>query len=322
MVARSRVAPLFWKKLVPQAAWSYPSVRHAMLASSISSEALVRQSTDGERKAADLQVLIHSTKAVQSLLSDKVPLDVVLLASATLGILDLFNGEWDTACTHVTYGAKLAKLARKNPSNEPFISFYCEAFASALPLILKNAQEEHKRPSPEKNGLVRLDEAVRSLKLANTSFDETLPRLLSYQGPERDRIITMIHNAKAETNWILPRWEELYREEAQRFSPPDDEVKVNIHRIESPFSAVMANLNEHLDHGGPFDSAKFEVTMERTMPFYTLAKAGPHLKMRQTAVQLMRIGEELRGERKILAPNSPIIERAVVGIPKDDDDGS
>lgn len=320
MIARSRVAPYFWKKLVPQAAWSYPSVRHAVLASSISSQALLRQASDGEQKAADLKVLVHSTKAVQSLLSDKVPLDVVLLTSAIMAILDLFKGEWDTACTHVTHGAKLARMARKDPHNEPFIAFYCEAFASALPQILKNAQEGQKRALIEKNGLVRLDEALRSLRLANLSFDETLLKLLHYQGPERNRIITMIQNAKAETDWVLPRWEALYREELQRTSPPDEDVKVNIHRIESPFSAVMANLNEHLDNGGPFDFQKFEVTMERTMPFYTCAKAGPHLKMRQIAVQLMRLGEELRGDRGALPSTSPIHETPVSRILEEDDE--
>lgn len=314
------MAPYFWKKLVPQAAWAYPSVRHAVLASSIASQALIRQASDGDKKASDLKVLMHSTKAVQSLLSDKVPLDVVLLTSAVMGILDLFNGDWDTACTHVTHGAKLAKLARKDPLNEPFISFYCEAFASALPQVLKNAQDGHSKPLAEKNGVVRLDEAVRSLKLANASFDATLVKLLSYQGPERDRIITMIHNAKAETNWILPRWEALYNEESQRTSPPNEENKVNIHRIESPFSAVMANLNDHLDNGGPFDFAKFEVGMERTMPFYTCAKAGPHLKMRQIAIQLMRIGDGLRGDRGVLPTNSPIFAGAVIGSAEDEDE--
>lgn len=312
------MAPYFWKKLLPQAAWTYPAVRHAMLATSISSHALLRESTDGERKMADIQVLTHSSKAVQSLLTEKVPLDVVLLTSAALGVLDLFNGNWDTACTHVTHGAKLAKLARQDSKNEPFISFYCEAFASALPLILKNAQGSGNRHLVEKNGLVRLSEGISSLKLANDSFNETLPKLQAYQGSDRDRIIIMIENAKAETDWILPRWEQLYLEEKQATSPLDNQEVVNIHRIESPFSAVMANLNEHLDHGGSFDSATFEVGMERTMPFYTCAKAGPHLKMRQIAVKLMRMGKELRGEQAILPSSSPIIARAIVGFPSKD----
>lgn len=319
MVARSRVAPYFWKKLIPQAAWTYPSVRHAVLAASISSQSLLRQATDGEQNAAELQVLRHSTKAVQSLLTEKVPLDVVLLTSATMGILDLYNGQWDTACTHVTHGAKLAKLARQDPKNEPFISFYCEAFASALPQILKNAQENKSKGPAEKNGLVRLDEAIRSLKLANVSFDETLPKLLNYPGQQRDRIITIIHNAKAEIDWILPRWEALYHEEQQTTSPPREDVRVNIHRIESPFSQVMANLNEHLDNGGPFDFTTFDVNMERTMPFYTCAKAGPHLRMRQIAVQLMRLGTELRGEREALPVNSPLVDRPVSVIAEEVD---
>lgn len=305
LVSRSRAAPIFWKKYVPQAAWTYPSVRHAMLASAISSEALVRQVTGSERQATDLQILTHTSKAVRSLLSENVPLDVVLLTSATLGILDLFNGQWGIACTHVTHGAKLAKQARQDRNSDPFIAFYCEAFASALPLILKNAQDGDKKPPVEKNAIVRLDEAVRSLKLANRSFDETLPKLTSYHDEDRDRITTVINYAKSETDWILTRWEALLHEETQRSSPPDDETKVNLHRIESPFSIVMEELNEHLDSGGPFDCAKFEVAMERTMPFYTLSKSGPNLKMRQIAVQLMRNGAGLRSDRPLLPSDSP-----------------
>lgn len=310
LVSRSPAAPLFWKKYVPQAAWTYPSVRHAVLASATSSEALVRQVTGSERKAVELQVLTHTAKAVRSLLSEDVPLDVVLLTSATLGILDLFNGQWDIACTHVTHGAKLAKQARQDRNSEPFIAFYCEAFASALPSILKNAQNGDKKPPVEKNAIVRLDEAVRSLKIANRSFDETLPKLASYHGEERDRITTVINYAKSETDWILVRWEELLHEEMQRSSPPDDENNVNLHRIESPFSIVMAELNEHLDFGGSFDLAKFEVAMERTMPFYTLAKSGPNLQMRQTAVQLLRNGAGLRSERPTLPSDSPAFARS------------
>lgn len=311
MVSRSRAAPYFWKKLVLQAAWSYPSVRHAVLGSAISSESLIRRDSDSLRcRAAELRALDHTAKAMRSLLSGGVPLDVVLLTSAALGILDLFNGHWDTACTHITYGARLAKQARQDPHNEPFIAFYCEAFASALPLILTHNENGGSVNPAEKNSIVRLDEAVRSLKLAIVSFDQTLPKLLQYTGRERDRIVTLIRNARAETDWILPRWDNLLHEEMQRSSPPDDAVKVDIHGIESPFSMVMDDLHRHLDFGGPFDIAKFEVAVERTMPFYTLAKAGPHLKMRQTAVQLMCIGAELRGKRAMTPADSPTLTRA------------
>ncbi|KAK5938650.1 hypothetical protein PMZ80_008841 [Knufia obscura] len=256
------------------------------------------------RRQSQSQVVAHTSKAIQSLLSGSVPLDVVLLTSATLGILGLFNGQWDTACMHVSSGARLAKDAQNRHSSDSYISFYCEAFASALPAILTTAQNGKNQCPPEKNSIVRLQEAVQSLQLARASFDQALPRVEQHQGADRDRLAVVIRNAKSETEWILRRWESLLREEKDRTSPPDDELQINLHRIESPWSTVMAELNFYLDHAGPWNINKFEVAMERTLPFYMLAKAGPNIKMRETAAQLMYLGTRLRG-RSIAAPGSP-----------------
>lgn len=255
---------------------------------------------------------MHTSKAVQSLLSESVPLDVVLLTSATLGILDLFNGQWQTACTHVMSGAKMAKAARSDRTSDPFISFYCEAFASALPSILKRAADGEDQCPPEKNAVVRLDEAVRSLKLARTSFDEAIPRVEAHHSTDKDRILILLKYAKAETEWILQRWEALLREELQRTSPPDDELRVNIHRVESPWSHVMADLNTYLDEGGHFDAAKFEVAMERTLPFYMLAKSGPNVRMREVAAELLYLGAQMRGRMLQNLPQSPHIAGRVI----------
>lgn len=296
MVSRSRIAPHFWQTLVPRAAWMYPSVRHALLATAISCESLLKRdgSTFGGRRH-ELQVLNHTSKAVQSLLANNVPLDVVLLTSATLGILDLFKGNWDTACTHVTFGAKVAREAQSDADGDPFISFYCEAFASALPTILNRAETDAAAHAPEENSVVRLKEAVESLRLAIVSFDEVLPRIEQYDGEAKERILLVVRNAKVETRWILQRWESLLQQEIDQTSLPDDNAVVNLHRVESPWSTVIKGLNDHLDIGGAFDVSKFEVAMERTMPFFTLAKSGPNVKMRQDAVELMYLGCQMRG---------------------------
>jgi len=297
IVGRSKTAPHFWQTLVPRAAWSFPSVRHAMIAAAMSCETLLnRENALVPRQQSDLQVLNHASRAVQALLAGNVPLDVVLLTSATLGILDLFKGEWDTACTHVVSGAKLAKQAQTDRDNDPYISFYCEAFASALPGVLSRVQKGGNQCPAEKNSIVRLNEAVQSLRLANTSFDQAWPKIERHQGTDRDRIANVVRNAKRETEWILHRWESLLLEERERTSPPDDDLQIQLHRVESPWSAVMGLLNAYFDEGGPWNIAKFEVAMERTLPFYLLAKSGPNIKMRETAVELMYMGTRLRGK--------------------------
>ncbi|KAJ9660172.1 hypothetical protein H2198_002678 [Neophaeococcomyces mojaviensis] len=319
-VGRSRAAPHFWRHLVPQAAYTYPCVRHALLATAIANESLInRESTTVGRKSSELQVFSHTSKAIRSLLTENVPVDVVLLASATLGIMDVFNGHWNSACTHVTSGAKLAKQARLDPRNDRYISFYCEAFASALPSILKLPGNGVSHCPPEKNSVVRLNEAVQSLRLAQISFEEAIPKVQKQEGDERNRMMYVIRNAKAETTWLLERWQALHREEIKRTSPPDDEMEINLHRIESPFSTIMSELNTYLDHGGAFDIAKFEVAMERTMPFYSFAKAGPNVKMREDAAELMCHGSEMRGRGARFPASGSRVHKLALA-PKLDDD--
>jgi len=305
MVGRSKSGPYFWQTLVPQAAWSFPSVRHALLATAMSCESLLnREKSIIPQQRSNLLMLSHGSKALQALIAKSVPLDVVLLTSATLGILELFNGQWDTACTHVSSGATLAKQAQIDHNSNPYISFYCEAFASALPTILTRVKNGSNHCPPEKNTIVRLNEAVRSLRLGRAKFDEALPRIAQHRGPDRDRIAIVVSNAKSETEWILQQWENLLRKEKDTTSPPDDDLQINLHRVESPWSALMAQLDVYLQEGGHWNIDKFEVAMERTLPFYMLAKSGPNIKMRETAVQLMYIGTKLRG-KMVTAPQSP-----------------
>ena len=307
MVGRSRSGPYFWQILVPQVAWSYASVRHAMMATAVSCESLINRSDANAAKQAELQVLRHTSQAVQALLYDRPPLDVVLLSSATLAILDLFKGEWGSACTHITFGAKLAKQARFDSQNDPYIAFYCEAFASALPNVLKRAEDRFANPCPvEKNSIVRLTEAVRSLRLAMSNMDQAMHEVEHVDPAERLEITRVIQNSRSEIEWLLTRWEALLHKELRKYSPTDDELQINLHRIESPWSAVLTGLNSYLKQGGAFDVNKFEVAMERTMPFYAFAKAGSSLAMREDAAHLLYNGIKMRG-RKTLSVSSPLL---------------
>lgn len=314
LVSRSQVGPQFWRTLVPQAAWNYPSIRHAMLAAAISTEALISRPSENEvRKALDLQVLTHTSKALQSLLFESVPLDVVLLTSVTLSLLDLLNGQWATACTHITSAAKMARAAQADRTSQPFIAYYCEALARALPSILRGSGSSNDKYPPEENSLVRLDESVRSLRLAKASFQETIPKVEVHNGVDRERIMVLLMNASTETDWILQRWEKLLHEEWERTSAPDDILKFSLHCAESPCSAIMAELNAYLDQGGPFDITKFEIAMERSLPLYTLAKSGPNIKMREVAVELMYLGAQMRGRRGRALPKRAFTSSPTIG---------
>lgn len=289
MLSRSQSGPRFWQYLVPQAAQQYACVRNAMLALAVSSRSLVEKSssTPATQASSQLQVITHTGKAVQSLLHEQLPLDVVLLTSATLGALDVFEGRWETASKHVLSGARLARQSMANRVGDYFIAFYCEAFASALPAMLKQAEHSSAFIAPEKHRVVRLNEAVQSLRQGKESFELAIEKTEIHAGPFRESILRSLINTKAETELMLAKWEEQLYQEMERTSPPDDDLKINFHLIESPWSAVMQELNVYLDCGGRFNFEKFEVAMERTLPFYTLAKSGPDIKMREAAAEWM-----------------------------------
>jgi len=225
--------------------------------------------------------------------------------------MDAFNGRWDSVCTHVTAVAKLAKQARLDQNSDPYILFYCEAFANALPLILKRAHSGNGQRPSEKNSIVRLKEAVQSLELARISLENVMPKVQSREAHECDRITRVLKNAETETIWLLERWHALLRKEAAT-SPPDEEPEVSLHRVECPFSTIITELNVYLDHGGNFDVAKFEVAMERTMPFWSFAKAGPNLKMREDAAELMYLGSQMRGRNATFPASSPDTQQLAI----------
>ena len=267
-------------------------MRHAIAAAAISSDSLLRRT--GPCQKTELRILTHASKAVNSLLSDTLPLDIVLLTSATLGILDLFNGQWETAITHVTSGARLAPQARQQRGSDPFIAFYSEAFAAALPMVLTEFPHAT-RIAPSKLTRVRLQEAVESLSMAIQDFDRVLILLDHIQSPFAEQIARTIRFSRYESQWLQIRWTALLQDELSRTSPPDDEPNAHLHCIESPWHAIMSELDTYLTHGGMFDVVKFEIAMERTLPFFIFAKSGPNLRMRQDATELLLIGNRLRG---------------------------
>lgn len=296
MVGRSRSAPYFWATLVPQAAWQHPSARNAMMAAATAHEALfTKSSTSSSRPSAEKQTVTYASRAITHLLNEKVPLDVVMLTSATLGILELFKGNWRTACTHVTSGAKLAEQARLDPVNNAYISFYCQAFASALPGVLKWTEGESVIGEAEPNTIVRLSEAIRSLELALASFNDSLPKVDCIEDEvTRSRITTVLMNGKLEVGRLLLLWQDLLAQEIADHPNEFKNIFVSLERIESPWSSVIRELDLFLEEGGCLDVAKFEVAMERTLPFFTLSKSGPNIKMREAAVEIMFFGMQLR----------------------------
>lgn len=308
MVGRSDAGAKFWQVLVPQAAWTYPSVRHAMLAAALSCQSLIQRNRDSlAGQQTQMLALKHATRSVQSLLHNEAPLDVTLLTSATLGIMELFNGCWDTACTHVTYGAKLAKQTKTTSSVDPFITFYCEAFASLLPTFLSKESVEDSLPG-SKSALIKLEEAVASLILGIEDLDRTSMRLVEYKHVKKDRILHIMQYARFENEWILARWQKLLTEEASKASRQEITQTLNYNKVVSPWSSILLVVNDCIDRGADLDVTKFEVAMERNLPFYTLAKSGSNVKMREDATQLMYMGAKLRGRasQKKLADASAV----------------
>ena len=67
-------------------------------------------------------------------------------------------------------------------------------------------------------------------------------------------------------------------------------------RLIMPWFTALLPLHRALSGGEVLDAVKFEIAMERTLPFFTLAQAGCDRDLRKDSVEMMMRGPVLRGK--------------------------
>ena len=96
--------PEVWLVGIPQSAWDYSAVRHSLIAAT-----LVNEETDTavRRAPRNGKILVHLNLALRAMLSEKPPLEVVLITALVLQLAETLNHNASTALIHLRSARKI-----------------------------------------------------------------------------------------------------------------------------------------------------------------------------------------------------------------------
>lgn len=132
-VGRSDAGLRFWTVSIPMLAWSYPPVRHALTAVSLTSCSLVRKDPASDFAIWQSRACAHAEKAITGLLTGEHPPEVAIVISALFWVLALNTGNWSNAMNHLAASARLAEQTKLSQMSEPLVAQYVRAFVSEFP---------------------------------------------------------------------------------------------------------------------------------------------------------------------------------------------
>jgi len=105
LFSTTRLWRFFWQYTVPQVAWQYQSVRHAMVALAVACNSSISPST---RTAL---LISKSNLSIREFTAESVTSDVALILCRLLTCISQCTGEWSTAAMHMRNGRKILKEA-------------------------------------------------------------------------------------------------------------------------------------------------------------------------------------------------------------------
>ena len=134
-----------WLQAVPQAAWKYAAVRHALVACSLVNEVMNYQA-GGAKYGRNDAALIHMNKAIRLLTLEDAPTEVMLTIGLILQLLETLNHNARLAMLHlqsavnilIEYKQQLADGRINNTAQADFILKYLDP---TLTLAMKFAEQ-------------------------------------------------------------------------------------------------------------------------------------------------------------------------------------
>ena len=134
-----------WLQAVPQAAWKYAAVRHALVACSLVNEAMNYQ-PGGAKYGRNDAALVHMNKAIRLLTLEDAPTEVMLTIGLILQLLETLNHNARLAMLHlqsavnilIEYKQQLADGRINNTAQADFILKYLDP---TLTLAMKFAEQ-------------------------------------------------------------------------------------------------------------------------------------------------------------------------------------
>lgn len=283
MMNRSRIAPLMWRVVIPQVAFSNTCVRNALLSTAEYSRILYHDHKVTEKD--EEQSLMWANKSIVSLINEDTPAEAVLLSALLLGCLDLFTGRWKTAYMHLQHALNMIQDKPLDQARTKFIKDYSRMFLNSLSDLSEHDQDVDTRR--------RIHTGVEELQVAIWEFRDMKDVLKHRDVAEKERILRVIGYSELEAETLIHRWNGKLKTEYGQDVPPQTRKHLK-ERTTSPWASTINSLRDFVYKGQPFNLNRFEICMERTLPFYGLIKAGGNPTASEDVVEIMAESPDLR----------------------------
>ena len=96
----------FWKHLFTQICWNHKCMKNALVAFSLDFRALKTEAELIETPSFFKPLRFYS-QALNELLRDAVPVEIILVTTCLFWLSDLFHAHWDQALVHISHGLQL-----------------------------------------------------------------------------------------------------------------------------------------------------------------------------------------------------------------------
>ena len=130
VVARSGLSSSFWLRLFPQAAWTIPATRDALLSSAITSRHVYNTLAQDSLPESGLQLSPQGTnyenRAIRSLVSRPPAIEAVLMASLAFWMNSMYLGDWEKSLQHSYHALKLVASVEDPSKHDALILKYTQ----------------------------------------------------------------------------------------------------------------------------------------------------------------------------------------------------
>ncbi|KEF61066.1 uncharacterized protein A1O9_02631 [Exophiala aquamarina CBS 119918] len=174
LFSTTRLWRFFWQYTVPQVAWQYASIRHAMVALAVACNSSISPSDRTEL------LVLKSNLSIREFTAEPVTSDIALILCRLLTCISQCTGEWATAAIHVRNGRKILKEACHDG---PYQTDMVKLMAPTLLSVSSDVGEDHEiveKMSPNKR------QSFISLKFIRKEYGRLLTSLHEADWPRVD----------------------------------------------------------------------------------------------------------------------------------------
>lgn len=142
----------FWQYTVPQVAWQYPSIRHAMIALAAACNSLIPASDRMEL------LMLKSNLSIREFSTEPATSDIALILCRLLTCVSQCTGQWSTAAMHMKNGRKILKEAcRDRPHQTDLVRLMAPTLLGISSDVGEDSEIVEKMPYNKRQSFNSLD---------------------------------------------------------------------------------------------------------------------------------------------------------------------